>query len=40
MTQLGQLKFYMMPMGIDFTQGIYLKLTGTGNAVGALWLAD
>jgi len=33
-------KFYMMPMGIDFTQGIYLKLTGTGVAVGALWLAD
>lgn len=36
----GADKFYMMPNGIDFTQGIYLKLTGTGNAVGALWLAD
>jgi len=36
----GTDKFFMMPMGIDFTQGIYLKLTGSGNAVGALWLAD
>jgi len=36
----GTDKFFMMPMGINFTQGIYLKLTGSGNAVGALWLAD
>lgn len=36
----GSDKFWVMPMGIDFTQGLYLKLTGTGLAVGALYFAE
>ena len=36
----GADKFFMLPTGLDFTQGLYIKLTGTGVAVGALWFKD
>ena len=40
LTANGTDKWWNMPMGIDFTQGLYLKLTGTGIAQGALYFAE
>ena len=33
-------RLFVMPEGISFQQGLYIKLTGTGNAVGAVWFAE
>jgi len=40
LTANGSDKWWVMPRGIDFTQGIYLKFTGSGTAAGSLYFAE